>query len=102
MHSRVFGGRIIPACVFLVPVENPADERRNERDARFRACDGLMQAEEQRQIAVNALFFEHFAGANAFPCGRDLDQNAITGDSGAVVLVNDLAAFGDGGLGVEG
>jgi len=48
---------------------------------RPRRCDGLVQAEEQREIAVDAFLLQHFSGANAFPGGGDFDQDAVAPDT---------------------
>ena len=86
LHARIVGALIVLARVLLVPVENAADEGRDERDARFGAGDRLVQAEEQRQVAVDAFLLEHLGGADAFPGGGDLDQDAVAADAGLVIL----------------
>ena len=102
MHAWIVGALIVLARVFLVPVENAAHEGRDERGARVGGGDGLMKAEEQRQVAVNAFLLEHFGGANAFPCGGDLDEDAIAADVGLLIHADDVARLRDGFFGVVG
>jgi hypothetical protein len=59
-----------------------------------------VQAEEQRQVAVNAFLLQHLGGANAFPRGSDLDEDAVAANACLVVFGNDLCGLRDGGFGV--
>jgi hypothetical protein len=92
MHAGVLGALEVLAGVFLVPVEDAADEGRNEGDAGLGRRDGLVQAEEQRQVAVDAFLLQDFGGADALPGGGDLDEDAVAADAGLVVLRNDARA----------
>lgn len=56
----------------LVPVHDATHERRYERHLGFGARGRLNEAEEQSQIAVNALALQNLCGANAFERRRDL------------------------------
>ena len=51
---------------------------------------------------MDALFFEDFCGLDAFPCGGELDEDALAGDAGGFVLGDDVAGGLDGALGVVG
>ena len=77
---------VVLAGVLLVPVEDASDEGRNERDAGVGRRDGLVQAEEQRKVAVDAFLLKDFGGADALPGGGDLDQDAVAADARMVVL----------------
>lgn len=57
------------------------------------ATYGLVNGEEQRHVAVNAFAFEDFRGLNAFPCARDLNQNAALVNAGRRVQRNQVACF---------
>src|ERR1700748_2166711 len=85
LYAWVIGAFVILARVLLVPVKDAANKGRDERDLGFRAGNGLMQTEEKRQVAMNAFLFQLLGSANAFPCRSDLDENALTGDSGAFI-----------------
>jgi hypothetical protein len=60
-----------------------------------------VQAEEQRQVAVDAFLLQDLGGLDAFPGGGDLDQHALAADAGLVVLRDDVAGLLDGGLSVS-
>jgi hypothetical protein len=67
----------------------------------FGAGNGLRQREQQRQIAVDAFLFQRLGGADAFPRGGDLDQDALAIDAGRFVQGDQFTALGDIGLRVE-
>ena len=81
LHAGIVGALEILAGVLLVPVEDAADEGRDERDAGVGGGDGLMEAEEQRQVAVDAFLLQDLGGADAFPRGGDLDEDAVAADA---------------------
>ncbi len=64
--------RIFCRCVLFlvgvgfVPVEDTANERRNQEDARFGASASLSEGEQQRQVTVNASFSS--CSAARMPC----------------------------------
>ena len=68
----------------------------------FGGGDGLMHAEEEGHVAVDALFLEDLGGADTLPGGGELDEDALAGDAGLVVLGDDVVGGGDGALGVVG
>src|ERR1035441_434643 len=51
LNARVVRAGVVLARVLLVPIENAADERRDQRDLRLRRRNCLVQAEEQGQVA---------------------------------------------------
>jgi hypothetical protein len=57
-----------------------------KRDLGFGAGDGLVQAEEQCEVAVDAFLLEDLGGLDAFPGGGELDEDALVADAGGVVL----------------
>ena len=69
--AGIFGGRVGgDAFVFLVPVEDAADERGDEGGFGFGAGDGLGKAEHQGHVAVDPLFFELLGGEQPLPRWR--------------------------------
>ncbi len=62
----------------------------------------LMETEEQSHVAVDTLLLEDLRGADALPCGGQLDENAIARDAGLVVQSDDGARFGDGLVDIVG
>ena len=51
---------------------------------------------------MNALFFEDLGGLDAFPCGGELDEDALAGDTGFLVLRDDVAGGRNGLFSVVG
>src|SRR5208283_2911766 len=60
-------GNLRAAMLFLVPIVNTTDERRNQRYPGFGARYGLGEAEEQRQIAVDAFLLKKLSCLNTLP-----------------------------------
>jgi hypothetical protein len=98
--ARVLRAAIVLAGAGLVPIENATDEWRDKGDLGFGAGYGLVEAEEQRHVAVDAFGFEDLRGLDAFPCGGELDEDALVADAGFVVLLDDVARCGEGSFGV--
>ncbi len=84
-----------------MPVVDAPDERRDERDAGFRAGHGLGEAEKQGEVAVNALALELFGGANALPGAADLDQHTIARHPVRLVEGDQLPRLGDAAVRIE-
>lgn len=65
-HARIFRrSKLFLVAVGLIPVQNAADERRNQVNARFGAGASLSKGEQQGQVTVDALFLQLRGGANA-------------------------------------
>lgn len=89
--------------VLLIPVEDSAHERRDQSYTSFGARDGLSEAEQQRQVAVNVvLAFEDARGFDSFPGRRQFDQDAVARNSKLFIHVDKLDCFLDGRVAVEG
>ena len=98
-HTRIFRTRIgITTGFRLEPIENATDERGDQGDSCLRAGHGLTEAEQQSEVAVNAVFLKHLGSLDALPSGGDLDQNALVADAGVVVETDQLAAFFNRGI----
>src|SRR5262249_37823475 len=91
---RVFVSGDVAAALLLVPVVDAADERRDQRHPRLGAGHGLGEAEEERQVAVDALALELFGGANAFPGAGELDEDAFPADPRPLIHAGQLARLG--------
>ena len=102
LDAGVVCAGVVLAGVLLVPVEDAADEGGDEGDLGFGAGDGLVEAEEQGHVAVDALFFEDLGGLDALPGGGELDEDALAGDAGGFVLLDDVAGGRDGLVDVVG
>ena len=102
MDARVIGRRdALEALLLEIPVVDAADERGDQRDAGLGAGDGLGEAEEQRQVAVDAFLLELLGGADALPGGGDLDEDALAVDAVGLIKADQPAGLLDGALGVE-
>jgi hypothetical protein len=91
----------LDAVALPVPVVDPAHERRDQRDAGVGAGDRLREAEQQREVAVDAVALEPLGRADAFPGGCDLDQHPVARDPRRLVQLDDAPAAGDGRVGIE-
>lgn len=111
----------------LEPVEDAADEGRDEEGAGLGGGDGLDEREHEGEVAVDAVVaLEDLGGLDALPGGGDLDEDAVLGDTLLLVelqtgpalaarsdlrirtdgekcppYLDDLEGLVDGGLGVE-
>ena len=102
LDAGVVGTNVVLASVLLVPVEDASDEGRDQGDLGLGAGDGLVQTEEKGHVAVNAFLLELLGSLDALPGGGKLDEDAVAGDPGALVLRDDVACGLDGLLGVVG
>jgi hypothetical protein len=61
----------------LVPIENTADEGRDEESSGFGSGDGLDFGEEKGKVAIDGvLLLKDTGGLDTFPGGSDLDEDA--------------------------
>jgi hypothetical protein len=80
-----------------------ADERRNESHASLRTRNGLGEAEEKGEVAVNVFVTLELArGLDTFPGRCDLDEHTFLPDSDGLVERNELSGLGLGCLLVKG
>lgn len=89
LHARdagVGGGVVGLACCGLVPVQDAAYEGGNEEGAGFGGRDGLLEREHESEVGVDAVHgLELASGLDAFPGGRDFDEDAVFGDADGFV-----------------
>jgi hypothetical protein len=70
----------------LVPVKDAADEGRDEESASLSGGDGLDEREHESEVGVDSVLgLEDLGGLDTFPCGCDLDENALLAN--ALLLV---------------
>ena len=101
LHAGIVVLGNLGAAFLPVPVVDPADERRDQRHPGFGARHRLREAEEQRQVAVDALAFQLLGGLDALPGAAELDQHPLPVHARGLVEPDQLARLGDGGVGVE-
>ena len=85
-HAGVVLLGVLLLLVGLEPVEDAADEGRDEEGAGLGGRDGLDEREHEGEVAVDAVIaLEDLGGLDALPGGGDLDKDAVLGD--ALLLV---------------
>lgn len=93
----------IPPHNLRVKVTHTADEGRDERDARLGTRNGLAEAEQEREVAVDAVVALELARSlDTLPGRRDLDEDALLLDAERLVEGNELLRLRLGRLLVEG
>ena len=88
-------------AILAVPVENAAYKGGDQCGAGFGGGQRLSLVEHQRHITANAFFFQNLHGADAFPAGCYLDQDAAWIHVQLPVDRHQSAAFLHGGAGVK-
>lgn len=77
--------------VLLVPVQNTANEGRDEGDIGLSTSDSLAETEQKSEVAVNLFFALEFTGSlDTLPAGSDLDENAFLGDANGLVELDQV------------
>jgi hypothetical protein len=86
LDTGVVLGSVLLLSVGLVPVEDTADEGRDEVGTGLGGGDGLGQGEHEGQVAVDAvLALELVSGLDTLPGGSELDENAGLVNTGLLV-----------------
>jgi len=86
LDTGVVLGGVLLLGVGLVPVEDTADEGRDEVGTGLGGGDGLGQGEHEGQVAVDAvLALELVGGLDALPGGSELDEDARLVNAGLLV-----------------
>ena len=68
-----------------------ANKGRDECNTGFGACNSLREAEEEGQVAMNAVLLLEFAcGLYSFPCGCDFNEDTILVEAHGLVQGNEL------------
>ena len=77
--------------VLLVPIQNTADEGRDEGNASLGASNSLAKTEQESEIAVDLIVtLEFTSGLDTLPAGSDLDENAFLGDANRLVELDQV------------
>ena len=86
LDTGVLLGRVVALVRVLEPVQDAADERRDEEGTRLGSGDGLHQREHQGQVAVDlVLVLQDVRGLDTLPGGSDLDEDTVAGDAPILV-----------------
>ncbi|MNF85268.1 hypothetical protein D3C84_676560 [compost metagenome] len=102
LHARIFRAHIVSASGFLVPVVDAPHERRNQEHPGVGTGHGLGKGKQQGQVGLDAFALQFFRRTNTFPGRRQLDQHAITANTGLFVQVNQLLGLGQRGFFIKG
>ena len=101
-HARILGPGVAgPAAALFVPVQDAPHKRGDQGDPGLSTGHRLGEAEQQGQVAVDALPLKLGGGANPLPGGGHLDQHPVVADTRLVIETDELAGLGDRGLGIE-
>ena len=95
LHTGLIGWGALRHAVGHVPIEDPADEGGNQRDPGLRACEGLGEREDQREVTRDALRLEGFRGLDALPRRCEFDVEPLFGDADFAVHRDELARLRD-------
>lgn len=97
LDTGVLGGGVLLLGVCLEPVEDTTNEGGDEEGTGLGGGDGLGQREEQGQVGVNSVVaLQDLGGLDTLPCGGNLDQNTLLGNSLLLVELSEkmwLALF---------
>jgi len=88
--------------VLLVPVQNAADEGRNESDTSFGTSHSLTETEQESKVAMDLLITLKFTGSlDTLPGRCDLNENAFLGDANGLVKFDQVSGLNLGGFFIE-
>lgn len=94
LDTRVLGGSEVLLHGGLVPVEDTANEGRDQIGTGLGGGDGLDEGEHEGEVAVDAVLRLQLAGGlDALPGGGDLDENAVLGDAHLLVQLSKHVSF---------
>lgn len=81
-HTWIFLGRVVFLHGGLIPVENSANERRDEVGTSFCGRDGLRERKHEGQVTVDSMLaLQGLCRLDAFPCRGELDQDSFLLDA---------------------
>jgi hypothetical protein len=81
-NTWIFGTRIGLSGLGLVPIQDTADEGRDEESTSFSSSDGLGLGEQESEVGVDAVVaLQNTSCLNTFPGRCDLNQDARLIDS---------------------
>jgi hypothetical protein len=86
LDTGVVGSVVLLFGVGLVPVEDTADEGRNEVGTGLGGGNGLGKGEHEGQVAVDAVLgLKLVGGSDTLPGGSELNENALLVNTGLLV-----------------
>mmetsp|Transcript_55277 Transcript_55277/g.131288 ORF Transcript_55277/g.131288 Transcript_55277/m.131288 type:complete len:336 (-) Transcript_55277:8-1015(-) len=100
-HAGVLLVGVLLLVRSLVPVEDTADEGRDEGRLRLGTCHRLVEVEEEGHVAGDPLLLQNACRLDALPGRRDLDQDPRLVDALLLVEPDDLPRLVQSRLNVE-
>ena len=100
-HARIFRRAIILAGALFVPIENAADERRDELRPNVSARNRLRERKEQSHVAIDSLFLKDLGRLNTFPGRGELDQNSFPPNPVPLIESDEFSCLGQQRVAVE-
>lgn len=82
-------GVILCGVLRFIVVEDTANERRDEIHTCLGASNCLSEREDEGHITIDFLLLECLSSFDAFPGGRDFDENSFLADSCIFIHLND-------------
>src|SRR5471030_1901120 len=89
-------------AIGFVPVENTANEGRDQVCTGFGTSTCLREGEQQRQVTVDAGFFQFLRSADTLPGRGQFNQDTVVADTCIIVEFDQALRFRDAGFGVIG
>jgi hypothetical protein len=88
--------------VLLVPVQNTADEGRDEGHICLSARNSLAEAEQESEVTMDLVVTFEFTGSlNTLPGRSDFDENAFLGYTDGLVKLDQVLGLDQRELNVE-
>jgi hypothetical protein len=86
LDTGVLLGGVVALVGSLVPVEDTANERRDEESSGLGSSNGLDSGEHESQVAVDSVLrLQDVCSLDTLPGRGNLDEDAVLGDSNGLV-----------------
>lgn len=91
LDTRVLLGAVVLLIRCLVPVQDTANERRDEESTSLGCGNGLGQREHEGQVAVHTMFRLQYMGClDTLPCRSELNQDTRLVDADVFVELENV------------
>ena len=92
LDSRVILGAVLLLVRCLVPVQNTANERRNQESTSLGCGNGLGEGEHESQVAVHTVLrLQDMGCLNTLPCRSELDEDTRLIDANVFVELESVS-----------
>ena len=91
-NSRVILGAVLLLVRCFVPVQNTANERRDQESASLSCGNGLGEGEHESQVAVHTVLrLQDMGCLNTLPCRSELDEDTRLIDANVLVELESVS-----------